>query len=136
MVHIKNFILLLLVFTFIFISCTASGTVTDFNKKTIKVTSMKMDGTGALLIWNGNGFLNISLSKIKTIRIESDETKVFNKELFCLVEIIFKDGAVIGSLNDRGSKAYVAAGHYLFGKMQNSLYKIILSDVDKIEMVE
>ncbi len=113
--------------------CTANGKVTDFNKKSTDVSSMRLSGPGTLKVYDGNAVRNIDLKGIKTLRMQTDETKTYNRELFCLTEIILKDGSRIGSFNKDRAKAYVAVNSYLYGKTEGGEYRILLNDVSKIE---
>lgn len=58
---------------------------------------------------------------------------MFNRELYYLAEIVFKDGTIIGSFDEKRAKAYVAVNHTLFGYAQGSEYSIMLNDISKIE---
>ena len=113
--------------------CAVSGKVTDFNKKTTYVSSIYLDDPGTLRVHDGNAIRELYLTKIKVLRISADVSKMFNRELYYLAEIVFKDGTIIGSFDEKRVKAYVAVNHNLFGYAQGSDYSIMLNDISKIE---
>ncbi len=74
------------------------------------------------------------MSDIKIIKVESDDTRNYNKKLYTRAEIIFRDGTIIGSLKNKGKKAYIAADMYLRGTTPGGTFEILLGNVKTIEM--
>ncbi len=113
--------------------CAVSGKVTDFNKKTTYVNSIYLDDPGTLRVHDGNAVRELRLDKIKSLRISADVSKMFDRELYYLAEIVFKDGKIIGSFDDKRAKAYISINRTLYGDAQGSEYRIMLNDVLKID---
>ena len=124
---------ILSVVSVIICGCAVSGKVTDFNKKTTFVSSIYLDDPGTLKVHDGNSMRELLLTKIKVVRISADDSKMLNRELYYLAEIVFMDGTTIGSFDEKRVKAYVAVNHRLFGYAQGSDYSIMLNDISKIE---
>jgi uncharacterized protein (AIM24 family) len=114
--------------------CAANGTVTDFNRNTVSVLKMKIDGSGKLKIYDGNAVQEVGLKKIKSVMIENDITITYNGELYYRAEVSFKDGTTIGSLKDRSKKVYVAVDRYLVGESHEGNYRILLTNVSRLEI--
>lgn len=127
------FPIILSVASLIICGCAVTGKVTDFNKKTTYVSSIYLDDPGTLRVHDGNAIRELHLTKIKVLRISADVSKMFNRELYYLAEIVFKDGTITGSFDEKRVKAYIAVNHNLFGYAQGSEYSIMLNDVSKIE---
>lgn len=122
--------------SFVFLSlsgCAVSGKVTDFNNKTTYVNSLYLDMPGTLRVHDGNAIRELSLEKIKSLKISADVSKMFDRELYYLAEIVCTDGAVIGSFEEKHAKVYVAVNRSLYGNAQGSEYRIMLNDVSKID---
>lgn len=113
--------------------CATSGIVTDFNKRSTTLTDMKVEGNQRLRIYEGSAIRELKLSKIKSISIQADETRMLNRELYCLAEIVLLDGTAIGSFDEGKPKAYIAGSQYIYGKDQHGAYRIIISDIARIE---
>lgn len=113
--------------------CAVSGKVTDFNRKTTYVNSIYLDDPGTLKVHDGNAVRDLNIKKIKVLRISADVSKMFNRELYYLAEIVFMNGETIGSFDEKRMKAYVAVNTCLYGDAQGSEYSIMLNDVSKIE---
>jgi hypothetical protein len=94
---------------------------------------MKVEGNQRLRIYEGSAILELKLSKIKSISIQADETRILNRELYCLAEIVLRDGTAIGSFDEGKPKVYIAASQYIYGKDQNGEYRILISDIARIE---
>ena len=113
--------------------CAVSSKVTDFNSKTTYVNSMYLDDPGTLRVHDGNAVRELRLDKIKSLKISADVSKMFDRETYYLAEIVFKDGTIIGSFDEKRAKAYVAVNRSLYGDAQGSEYRIMLNDVSKID---
>ncbi len=121
----------------LFNGCSIAATVTDINRKATNLRSIKLSERGGLKVLDGSLERDIKLKDIKTIHIQSDESKTFNRELFCLAKIVFKDGTTIGSFNDakgQKAKAYIGVNDILQGKKTKDRFRIPLIDVLKIEI--
>lgn len=132
----KDFFIIFIISFFPFVNCTVNGKITDINRETIVVNSLFLKKPNKLMIHDGNTFTELNLSRVKIIRIQPNEFKVFNKTLFCLTEITFKDGTTLGSFNNEDSMMYIASNQYLYGNVQNGSYRTMLNNVLKIEMIE
>ena len=113
--------------------CAVSGKVTDFNSKTTYVNSMYLDDPGTLRVHDGNAVRELRLDKIKSLKISADVSKMFDREMYYLAEIVFENGTVIGSFDEKRAKAYVVVNRALYGYAHGSEYRIMLNDVSKIE---
>lgn len=129
----KTLAAFIVVLCLVFSGCSVSGKVTDFNKKSTFVSKIRLPEPGTLKVHDGNAVRELRLKEIRTLRIQSDISKMFNRELFCLAEIVMKDGTAIGSFKDERAKAYVGVNNYLHGEANDSKYRIFLNDVSKIE---
>lgn len=115
--------------------CAVNGNITDFNRVSTYVKSLHLEKPGTLSVLDGGALRELKLKEIKSVRIQPDENKMYNKQLFSLAVIAFDNGATIGSFDQSKNKAYVAVDTYLFGKANKSNYRIILSNVSKIEII-
>lgn len=117
----------------ILFGCAVSGKVTDFNNKTTYVNSLYLDDPGTLRVHDGNAIREVRLDKMKSLSISADVSKMFDREMYYLAEIVFDDGTIIGSFDEKRTKAYVAVNRTLHGEAHGSEYRIMLNDVLKIE---
>ena len=115
--------------------CAVNGNITDFNRVTTFVKSLHFEKPGTLTVLDGGAVRELKLKTIKSVRIQPDDTKIYNKQLFSRAVIAVENGTTIGSFDNSKNKAYVAVDAYLLGKANKSEYRIILSNVSKIEIV-
>lgn len=123
-------------FSFLILGCTINGNVTDFNRKTIKVNAIHLSDPGKLKVHDGNTFIELPLNRVRILRIQSDVSTIIDRELYCLAEIVFRDGTSWGSFENDNQKIYVASNYYIYGKTQNGIYRTMLNSISKIELTD
>ena len=119
-----------------FVSCTVNGKITDINRETVLVNSLVLAKPNRLMVYDGNTLIKLNLNRVKIVRIQPDIFKIYNKTLFCLAEITFRDGTTIGSFNNEDSNMYIASNQFLYGKLQNGSFQTMLNNVLKIELID
>ncbi len=129
-------LLILLLCVVVFTSgCAVNGNITDFNRVTTYVKSLHLEKPGTLSVLVGGAHRQLNLQEVKSVRIQPDDNKMYNKQLYSLAVIAFDDGKTIGAFDGSQKKAYIAVDSYLLGKANKSDYRIILSNVSKIEII-
>jgi hypothetical protein len=101
---------------------------------TTKVKSLHLEKHDRLTILDGSGIRELKLGEVKSIRIQPDENKTYNKKLFYLAVIAFDNGTTAGAFDNSKRKAYIAVDNYLYGKANKGEYRILLGNVSKIEI--
>lgn len=120
----------------IFAGCGASGVITDYGKQATKVTGMKLSSGKSLEILTAGTILTVSLSNIKSIRLHQDETKDYQQKMYCLAEVLFLNGTKVGTFNpnSNAAKAWLRSDISIIGKSENGGFKILINDIEKVDM--
>lgn len=131
---IKFFFILLLMF--LFLGCGASGVVTDYGKQATRVTGMRLSNGKSLEILTAGTVLTAPLTEIKSLRLHQDESKNYQEKMYCLAEVLFLDGTKVGTFNPNSSnaKAWVRSDVYILGKTGSGDFKIIINDIEKLDI--
>lgn len=132
---IKNLIFITLSL-FILSGCGASGVITDYGKQSTRVTGMKLSSGKTFDILTAGTLMQVPLTKVKSIRLHQDETKDYQKKLYCLAEVLFLDGTKVGTFNpnSNAAKAWVQSDMYIYAKTESGKFQILMNDVSKIDM--
>ncbi|MBN1981819.1 MAG: hypothetical protein JW795_09820 [Chitinivibrionales bacterium] len=117
-----------------FYGCAVNGIVHDFSGKSTTLRSLHLKNVSALHIYDGNAIRTLPLKAVNRIQIQSDVSKMFSRKLCCRVEVICKDGQVIGSFANERMRAYIEVTEYLCGKSSGKDFCILLYDVSKLEI--
>lgn len=127
-------LLLLFALVVFYSGCASSGVITDFGGTETKVTSAQMSTGDSFEILSAGTVLKIPISKVRSIRLQQNETKVFNGKHFLLAEIIYQDASKLGTLNTNSStpKAWVRSDLFIMGKSDKGTYKALMGNVSKI----
>lgn len=133
----KAGIFILIALAMLIIGCGANGVITDYGSQSTKVSGLKLSSGKSLEILTAGTVLTVPLTKIKSIRLHQDETKDFQQKMYCLAEVLFLDGTKVGTFNPNSSaaKAWVRSDVFLTGKSENGAFKILVNDVEKVDMV-